>query len=178
MRTSLLVSLLFLACTSVWAADDLKPLDVKLGLWETTSGVQTSGMPPVNIPPDALARMTPDQRAKVEAMMKSQGSGGSRTTSTKTCMTPEKMKRSEMFYEEQKQCTKTVVSSSSNKLEMRMHCTMESGHKADGTVRVERISSESTKGSVQMVSTSGDHTMNMNSTFTSKWLGPNCGDVK
>jgi uncharacterized protein DUF3617 len=134
-------------------------------------------MPPVSIPPDALARMTPDQRAKVEAMMKSQGSGSPRTSTNKSCMTPEKIKRSEMFYE-QKQCTKTVVTSSSSKLELRMHCTMEGGAKADGTVRVERISSESTRGSVQMTSTSGDHTMNMNSTFTSKWLGPDCGDVK
>jgi hypothetical protein len=175
MRTSVLVSLIFLACTSVWAADDLKPLDVKLGLWETTNTFQSSGMPPMNIPPDALARMTPDQRAKVESMMKNQGSP--RTTTTKSCMTPEKMKRSEMFYE-QKQCTKTVVTSSSSRMEMRMHCTMEGGAKADGTVRVERINSESSKGSVQIVSTSGDHTMNMNSTFTSKWLGPDCGDVK
>jgi len=176
MRTSVLVSLLFLACSWVWAADAVKPLDVKLGLWETTNTFQSSGMPPVNIPPDTLARMTPDQRAKMEAMMKGQGS--SRTTTTKSCMTLEKMKRSEMFYEEQKQCTKTVVTSSSSKLEMRMQCTMEGGGRADGTVRVERISSESTKGSVQMVTTSGDHTMNMNSTFTSKWLGPDCGDVK
>jgi len=175
MRTSVLVSLIFLVCALTWAADDLKPLDVKLGLWETTSTSQTSGMPPVNIPPDALARMTPDQRAKVEAMMKGQGSP--RTTTAKSCMTAEKMKRSEMFYE-QKQCTKTVVTSTGSKLELRMHCTMEGGTKADGTVRVERISSESTKGSVQMVSTSGDHTMNMNSTFTSKWLGPDCGEVK
>jgi len=175
MRTSVLISLLFVVCTSVRAADDLKPLDVKLGLWETTTTSQTSGMPPVNIPPDALARMTPDQRANVEAMMKGQGSP--RTTTTKSCMTPEKMKRSEMFYE-QKQCTKTVVTSTGSKLEMRIHCTMEGGAKADGTVRVERINSESTKGSVQMVSTSGDHTMNMNSTFISKWLSPDCGEVK
>jgi Protein of unknown function (DUF3617) len=174
MRTSVLVSLIFLACTSVWAADDLKPFDVKLGLWETTTSVQTSGMAPVNIPPDALARMTPDQRAKVEAMMKNQGSP--RTSTTKSCMTPEKMKRSEFY--EQKQCTKTVVSSTGSKLEMRMHCTMEGGAKADGTVRVEKISSESTRGSVQMTSTSADHTMNMNSTFTSRWLGADCGDVK
>ena len=175
MRTSVLMVVLILGC-GLWAEDAIKPLDVKLGLWETTSTFQSSGMPPVNIPPDALARMTPDQRAKVEAMMKGQGS--SRTTTTKSCMTREKMKRSEMFYDEQKQCTKTVVSSSSSKLEMRLQCTMEGGGKADGTVRVERMNSESTKGSVQMVSTSGDHTMNMNSTFTSKWLGPDCGDVK
>ena len=174
MRTGVLVSLLFVVCTSLWAADDFKPFDVKLGLWETTTTFQSSGMPPVSIPPDALARMTPDQRAKVEAMMKGQGSA--RTTTTKSCMTPEKMKRSEFY--EQKQCTKTVVTSTGSKLELRMHCTMEGGAKADGTVRVERINSESTKGSVQIVSTSGEHTMNMNSTFTSKWLGPDCGDVK
>jgi len=174
MRTGVLVSLLFVVCTSLWAADDFKPFDVKLGLWETTTTFQSSGMPPVSIPPDALARMTPDQRAKVEAMMKGQGSA--RTTTTKSCMTPEKMKRSEFY--EQKQCTKDVVTSTGSKLELRMHCTMEGGAKADGTVRVERINSESTKGSVQIVSTSGEHTMNMNSTFTSKWLGPDCGDVK
>ena len=174
MRTGVLVSLLFVVCTSLWAADDFKPFDVKLGLWETTTTFQSSGMPPVSIPPDALARMAPDQRAKVEAMMKGQGSA--RTTTTKSCMTPEKMKRSEFY--EQKQCTKDVVTSTGSKLELRMHCTMEGGAKADGTVRVERINSESTKGSVQIVSTSGEHTMNMNSTFTSKWLGPDCGDVK
>jgi len=174
MRTGVLVSLLFVVCTSLWAADDFKPFDVKLGLWETTTTFQSSGMPPVSIPPDALARMTPDQRAKVEAMMKGQGSAT--TTTTKSCMTPEKMKRSEFY--EQKQCTKDVVTSTGSKLELRMHCTMEGGAKADGTVRVERINSESTKGSLQIVSTSGDHTMNMNSTFTSKWLGPDCGDVK
>ena len=176
MRTSVLVSLLFLPCSWVWAADALKPLDVKLGLWETTNTFQSSGMPPMSIPPDALARMTPDQRAKVEAMMKNQGSP--RTTTTKSCMTPEKMKRSEMFYDEQKQCTKTVVTSSSSKMEMRMQCSMEGGAKANGTVRIERTSSDTVKGSVQMVTTSGDHTMNMNSTFTSKWLGADCGDVK
>jgi hypothetical protein len=64
MRTSVLVALLFLGCAWIWAADAIK-LDVKLGLWETTNTFQTSGMPQVNIPPDALARMTPEQRAKV-----------------------------------------------------------------------------------------------------------------
>jgi len=176
MRTSVLIAVLFVGCCGLWAGDAFKPLDVKLGLWETTTTFQSTGMPQMNIPPDALARMTPDQRAKVEEMMK--GSGNSRTTTVKSCMTPEKMKRSEMFGADKKDCTRTVVSSSGNKIEVRMECVMDNGAKMNGIVRVERINSDSAKGSMQMTSTRGDHTMNMNSTFTSKWLGPDCGDVK
>jgi len=175
MRTSVLVALLFLGCSWLWAADGFKPLDVKLGLWETTNTFQTSGMPQVNIPPDALARMTPEQRARVEAMTK--GSGSARTTTQKSCMTREKMNKQEMFTDNKMDCTKTVVSSSSSKLEMRMQCTTD-GAKTNGTFRIEAVNSENVKGSMQMATTSGDRTMNMNSNFTAKWLGPDCGDIK
>jgi len=40
-------------------------LNVKTGLWEMT--VQLHGLPP--IPNDALARLPPAQRAKMEAML-------------------------------------------------------------------------------------------------------------
>ena len=177
MRTSVLVALLFLGCSWLWAADGFKPLDVKLGLWETTNTFQTSGMPQMNIPPDALARMTPEQRAKVEETMKGMGSGSPRTTTTKSCMTREKMNKQQMFGDDQKQCTRTVVSSSGTKIEVRLQCNTD-GAKINGTIRVEAMNSESVKGSMQMQTTSGDHTMNMNSTFTSKWLGADCGNVK
>ena len=176
MRTSVLMALLTLGSCWLWAGDAFKPLDTKLGLWETTVTVQTSGMPQMNIPPDALARMTPEQRAKVEEMMK--GSGSGRTTTSKSCMTREKMNRAEMFGADRKNCTRSVVSSSGDKTEVRMECTTDNGAKMNGIVRVERIDSNSVKGSMQMTTTSSDHTMNMNSTFTSKWLGPDCGDVK
>lgn len=169
-----LLSLLVIASCLLWAAD-FKPLDLKMGLWETTSTFQTSGMPPVSIPPDALANMTPEQRARVESMMK--GSGNGRTTTAKSCMTPEKMKKHEMFTNDNSDCTRAVVSSSSSKLEMRLQCNSK-GTKTDGTFRIEALNSEHVKGSMQMVSTGEDHTMHMNSNFTSRWLGPNCGDVK
>ena len=176
MRTSVLIAVLCLGCSGLWAGDAFKPLEVKLGLWETTSTFQSSGMPAVNIPEDALARMTPEQRAKVEQMMK--GSGSPRTNTAKSCMTREKMNRAEAFGADRKNCTRTVESSSGSKTEVRMECTTDDGGKVNGIVRVERISSDSVKGSMQMTTTSGDRTMNMNSTFTSKYLGPDCGDVK
>ena len=157
-----------------WSAD-FKPLDVKMGLWETTNTFQTSGMPPVSIPPDALANMTPEQRARVEAMMK--GSGNNRTSTVKSCVTREKMNKQEWFNNDNRDCTRTVVSSSSSKLEMRLQCTS-NGTKTDGTFRIEALNSENIKGSMQMTSSGGDRPMNMNSNFTSRWIGPNCGDVK
>ena len=44
-----------------------QPLDVKTGQWESTMTGQTTGMPP--IPDDVLNRMTPEQRAKIQAAM-------------------------------------------------------------------------------------------------------------
>ena len=36
----------------------------------------------------------------------------------------------------------------------------------------------SVKGTMQSVTNANGHTMNMNFTFSSKYLGPACGDVK
>ncbi|PYV55544.1 MAG: hypothetical protein DMG97_25910 [Acidobacteria bacterium] len=39
-------------------------------------------------------------------------------------------------------------------------------------------SDESVKGSGHMTATAGGRTMNSDVSFTSKWLGASCGDVK
>ena len=130
----------------------------------------------MHIPPDALAKMTPDQRAEVDAIMKDQDSP--RTISVKTCMTPEKMDRSEMLWEKLKLCTRTFVSSSSSKRKMRLQCTLDNGLKMSGTAWEEATNSETIRGSVQMTTTGGDHPISMSSTYISRYLGPDCGDVK
>ena len=71
--------------TLVHAADYTKP-NIKPGLWEVTVTPKMSGEMP--IPDDQLAKMTPDQRAKVEAMVKG---AGSKPHVYKDCMTPEKI---------------------------------------------------------------------------------------
>src|SRR5271170_8464285 len=62
MRTSILCGLVVLSSSVLWAADEIQPLDVKLGLWETTWTSQSAGQVP--IPPEAMANLTPEQRAK------------------------------------------------------------------------------------------------------------------
>src|SRR5690348_14437858 len=70
-------------------ADDNTPLAVKPGLWEMTSDIQHSGAPP--IPPDALAKMSPEQRQKVEQMM--QGAMAPQHRVDKHCVTAEDIKK-------------------------------------------------------------------------------------
>ncbi|MFZ0477606.1 MAG: DUF3617 family protein, partial [Terriglobales bacterium] len=81
----------------------------------------------------------------------------------------------------QENCTRTVVSSSSTHFEVKYHCDgtkKDDNGTIDGTTTVD-ISGDSTKGKTHAVSTSSDgHTMTMDMNFTSKYLGPSCGDIK
>ncbi len=176
MRTRLLCLLLAFFSIALWAADKIQPLNVKLGLWEVTSTTNVSGMPP--IPDDVLARMTPEQRARMEAAMKARSGEGPKTTVRKECITKEKLEKDLAFGDEKNsECTHTVVSSSSSGLEVKLHCANQ-GVSSDGTFRVDVPNSEAVKGSVQMVSTTNSQRkMNINSTFSGKYLGASCGDV-
>jgi len=174
MRNKLLLAPIVLCSLSFWAADNITPLNVKEGLWEMTVTRSMSGMPaPPNIPPDALAKMPPEQRARIEAMMK----GGPSTDVRKECVTKEKLAKNLAFTANREDCSRTVVKSTGSKLEMKVHCE-EKPTSSDSTIVVEALSSNSVKSTVQSVVNTNGRTMNMNLAVTSKYLGPDCGDVK
>ena len=174
MRMNLLVAVTFLALT-LWAADNIAPLNVKEGLWEVTVTHSMSGMPAMpNIPPDALAKMPPDQRARIEAMMNGQPS----TDVRKECITKEKLEKHSAFSANRGDCTRTVVSSTGSKLELKFHCE-EKQSSSDGTFVMEALASDNVKGTMHsVIKTSSGKTMNMDFTITSKYLGSACGDVQ
>jgi len=160
-----------LFCSNVWAAD-FQPFHVKTGEWQTTTTGQMTGMPP--IPEDVLNRLTPDQRAQMEAAMAARGAHGNKPTVSKGCLTKEQLDKGFNTGDEAtKMCTRTLVSSFGGKQELRMECARD-GMKSSGTIKVEAVDSENVRGSMSMTATNGDHTMNMNYTFASKWLGPAC----
>jgi hypothetical protein len=172
MRTRILIAL-FVSCSFALLANaQLQPLTVKYGLWEVTSTHAISGMPAVNIPPEVLAKMPAEQRARMEAMTK-----GSGATTQKICITKEKMEKSNPFREQRKECTYTIVSSSSTKLEEKFQCVQQDTT-MNGTVHVEVLSPESTKTTVHTVMTGKEHNMNADFNITSRYLGSACGDVK
>jgi hypothetical protein len=160
-------------CSAVWAAD-FRSLDVKTGQWETTVSGQTTGMPP--IPDEVLNRLTPEQRAKMQAAM--QANSGSKANVSKHCMTPKDLEKGFNAADQAaaaNSCSRLVVTSTGSKQEIRMECT--SGEaKTTGSIKVEAVDSEHVKGSIQMTSSNDGHTMNMNYTFASKWVGPACTD--
>ena len=179
MRTKFFLATFFLALIvfsslTLWAADSITPLNVKEGLWEMTVTHSMSGMPATpNIPPDVLAKMPPEQRARVEAAMK----GGPSTDVRKECITKEKLEKHSAFSNNRGDCTRTVVNSTGSKLEVKIHCE-EKQTSTDGTLVLETVGSDRVKGTMQAATNANGHTMNMNFTFSSKYLGPACGDVK
>jgi len=175
MKKAVLFAMAVLCASALWAANTVQPLDVKLGLWETTTVSQMNGMPP--IPPEMLAHMTPEQKAKMEAMMKQRQAEGPKTHTTKKCVTKEDLGKGGWFDKDDQDCTKTIVTSTSRKLDVKLECT-KGGGKQSGTLNVEALDSGNVKGTMQMSATNGANTMTMNSTMTSKWMGSACGAVK
>jgi len=152
-------------------------LDVKTGLWETTITMQASGMPAMpNIPPDALARMTPDQQAKVKAMMS--GMSGQPTT-VRNCITKEKLAKGFRpdSAGDHSNCKQNVVSTSPTAMDMTVSCTEEHGN-VNGTFHMEAVGHDAMSGSSHIVSVNNGRTITMDGRIQGKYLGPDCGDVK
>jgi hypothetical protein len=62
---------------------------------------------------------------------------------------------------------------------MKMHCGGKDGKfSMEGTTIIDGINTETMKGTTHMVTNSDGHTSNMDLTFTSKYLGPDCGTIK
>jgi hypothetical protein len=175
MSMKFLLSFGLLAGSVLWAADPYTPLDVKTGTWETTMTTGTSGALP--IPPEALARLTPEQRAKMEAVLGARANQAPRSITSRSCLKKEDIEKPLAFNNDQKACKPTIVSSSRTKTEVQVDCS-QNQVKSTGTVTVEALNSETVKITSQMAMTNGGNTMNMTMNGTSKWIGSACTDAK
>jgi len=170
---SVAVAMVLLLGSAAWG--EKLPFNVKTGLWETTSTHTMQGELPMS--PELMAKLTPEQRARVEAALKGEANNGKPTTRTyKSCLTKEQLDRGTAF-NNTKECTETPVTSTTSKLTVKMTCETE-GMKANGTVEFAALSSDYVKGTGHMTVNGGGHTMTTDSTFDSKWLGSDCGSVK
>ena len=150
-------------------------LDVKTGLWELTSTGTTSGAPP--IPEEALARMTPEQRAKMESAMQEAIGRNNQPHVSKSCITQQQLEKAPNFAEwHDKSCKQTVVSRTASVIETRVECT--GPQKMSGTFRFQAVSREAIHGDVSMVMSDGNKTMTSKHAIQGKWLGADCGTVK
>jgi hypothetical protein len=176
--------LVYLACASLTlsgaavvaqAADFVKP-NIKPGLWEVTNSPQVGGEMPIS--DDQLAKLPPEQRAKMEAAVKAGVANANKPHTYKECMTPEKIaRRFDIDKREGSACKRKIVSSTPNELQMHDECS-DAGRKTVSDVHFQMKGGTQMSGKIDVVMTSGGKTMTVNSTVQGKWLGADCGSVK
>lgn len=156
------------------AADPVKP-NIKPGLWEVSISPHVSGEMP--IPDEQLAKLTPEQRARLEEMMKPPAAGKSAPKVYKDCMTPEKIARGFDMDRDDTSCKRKVVSSSANELTLHDECNRQD-QKTVSDVHFEIKGGTQMKGKINVVVSSGAKNMTVNNTMTGKWLSTSCGSIK
>jgi hypothetical protein len=173
-RRLLQLALTSLAVTAWVQAAELTKPNIKPGLWEVATNPQISGELP--IPEDQLAKMTPEQRARLEAAMQAHQP---KPRVYKECMTPEKIARGFDIakHGDDSSCKRNVVSSSANELTLHDECNKPE-RKTVTDVHFEVKGGTQMSGKINVVMTSAGKTMTVNSTVQGKWLGASCGTVK
>lgn len=139
--------------------------DIKTGAWEVTSATAMSGMP---IPKDALDKMPPAQRAKMEAAMAARAGKTNSHTST-TCMTKQDLDRGQLMKSDDAKCMRKVIAQTASHYEMEETCTGPDPSKTHAkfdaksaesyTAVMDRMQGEGGKVHVEM---------------TGRWLGAAC----
>lgn len=142
-------------------------LNVKTGLWEMATTIETQGMPPM--PADVLAKMTPEQRAKMEAMLQSRAAAGPRTHTYKECITEKDLTEPFKKKGDDEKCTRKVLKSSSTSQEVEMLCTGE--HPYGGKMIINTPTPESMNGVVDMHLPGG---MTAKTQMKGRWLNASC----
>ncbi len=148
-----------------------QPLGIKTGLWEVTYTRNSSGEMP--IPAEYASRLTPEQRARMEAAMKNSANS---SHTYKSCVKKEDVDGSLLNSRENRDCNVTILKSTSNELDGKMACNIE-GMRGDGTMNMHVVDSEHTKGVTHMTLTGNGKTFNSDATISSKWIGADCKGV-
>ena len=145
--------------------------NAKPGAWEMTfTGVPTGMM----IPPDALAKMPPEQRARLEQSMQAR-SGKANTHVHKSCITKEDLDQNRIIKEEDEDepgCTTTVVSKSSSKLVLERSCP--APHATTSRMAMETKTPESIVASMD-TERAGAGKVHID--IKGRWLGASCAGI-
>ncbi|HVN99240.1 MAG TPA: DUF3617 family protein [Steroidobacteraceae bacterium] len=176
------------------AADSPK-LNVRLGLWETTTTVTHNGVPGAPgmatapaMPPgvsermaEAMQHLSPEQRAQMAAAMSraNQNRNGPHEHKYRSCMTEDKMHRDGFFNDKEMRghCTHTVIENDAHSTAVSFECA-EDGATNKGTVRFTAVSPTQVKGTMDMNIVVNGTPMTVHTDLQSTWVGPDCGDEK
>ena len=128
------------------------------------------------IPPDVLAKMSSEQRAKLEQAMQTR-SGQPQTHVSQMCLTQKDLDQTRLIQEkneaDESQCTTKIVSKSSSKLVMGRTCP--APHASSLQMTVEAKTRESIVASIDRAR-EGAGKFHIN--IKGRWLGTSCDEIK
>jgi Protein of unknown function (DUF3617) len=150
------------------------PLDVKLGLWETTYTSQSSG----DLPFDT-SNLSPQQRARLQAMLRARQAQGPLTRVYKSCLTKKQLAQDPAAEppEPGESCSTKIVSQTSKRWKGKRVCTR-NGRRREFDIDMRAVSRERSQGTVRVVFSEEGKTMTVNGKISSRWLSSNCGNVQ
>jgi hypothetical protein len=143
-------------------------LNVRSGLWEITADSDMQGM--ALVPPEVLEKMSPDQRAKMAAILAGQAPGGHLHTS-KECVTEKDLEKP-FESQAQENCQTTVVKTTSTMQEANIICSGE--HPGTGKLHIDTPTPETMHGVVEIKVGEGAGAMTIKTRLAGKWLGTSC----
>lgn len=150
-------------------------LDADTGLWEVTTHPQMSGS--LKIPEEQLQKMTPEQRARVEAALQAVTESAKEGHVMRQCLTREHLGKGFDLGNEGADCKTTVIRNTSTELEVRRQCsgndnvrTTTEHFRMDGRRRV--------SGTMDAVMSQEGKPLTMHMAIEGRWLGADCGAVK
>jgi hypothetical protein len=147
---------------------------IKPGLWQVQ--MERDGGPATPDMRERLKNMTPEQRQQVEAMMKQRGvdmTGGG-AGSMKICLTKDQLSGNS-WQGEQAHCKTDVTSRSATAWKWHSVCTQPDSV-SDGEASFPNPEHYVVKATT--TTTMGAQKRTTKTMMTSKWLGPDCGDLK
>ena len=166
-RSTAVAALLLTALSAAGA----ERLNVKLGLWEMTSIMRFSGVPP--LPKEVMDKMTPEQRAKMLADLKAAAAEEPEEEVSSECITQEDLDKPFQSANSD-DCTQTVVRTTRNTQEIRMTCTGKV--KGSGVFRVTTPTPDTMTGELDLKTGEGPDAFTLKGKIKGRWLGPDCGD--
>ena len=146
--------------------------NAKPGAWELTISTLVAGNP---IPPEALANLPPEKRAKIEETMKARA-GKPSTHTYKTCISQKELDQDRIIKSENddSKCARKVLSKSATKLVMEQACP--APHASTSQMTIEAKTPENLMASIDMVQ--GGASGKVHVDMKGHWLGASWAGIR
>ena len=163
MKNAMAFITLLAACTAAQA----QSLNAKPGAWEMTMTMKSLGNV---VPPDVVAKMSPEKRAEVERMMASK-EGGSQTVSRKSCVKKEDLDQGKFVNRDRADCKIQMISRTTTKIVAKTTCSGNS----EANLVFEAKDPEHVVGTIDQQRDGGGK---FHIDLVGKWLGASCEGIE